>query len=213
MIITIDGPAASGKGTIARRVAAHFGYRHLDTGRLYRATGRDVLAAGGDPDDPAAAAAAARALDPRTLCDPALSSAVMGDTASRVSRFREVRDALLDFQRAFARQPPGAVLDGRDAGTVVCPDADVKLFVTADVEVRARRRCLELRDAGEPASFDAVLADILARDERDKSRNIAPLRPARDARLLDTTKLDIEAAFRAAVDLINAAADRVTCAS
>jgi CMP/dCMP kinase len=207
MIITIDGPAASGKGTLGRRIAAHFGYPYLDTGRLYRAVARDVLADGGSLDDEAAAAAAARRLERRigdgaSLDDPALSSRRAGEGASRVSSFPQVRAALFDLQRAFAHASPGAVLDGRDTGTVICPEADVKLFVTATAEVRAWRRFVELLGRGEPASFDEVLHDVWVRDERDQSRAASPLRPAADARVLDTSYLDANAAFAAAMTLI-----------
>jgi CMP/dCMP kinase len=202
MIIAIDGPAASGKGTLAMRVAAHFGLAHLDTGLLYRAVARDVRRAGATLEDEAAAVTAARNLDPTTLCDPVLRGVGAGDAASIVARVAGVRAALLEFQRAFARKPPGAVLDGRDIGTVVCPDADVKIFVTATPEVRARRRHLERQTRGEAVTYEAVLADIRRRDERDAGREAAPMRPAADAVLLDTTDLDIEAAFDTAVGVI-----------
>ena len=205
MIIAIDGPAASGKGTLGKRVAAYYGLAHLDTGTLYRAVARDTLAQGGDPADSAAAAAAARALDPASFSDPHLRAQELGETASVVARHPEVREVLLAYQRAFARRPEGAVLDGRDIGTVICPDADVKLFVTAASEERARRRFLELKQSGSPIAEAEVLADIRRRDERDKNRAAAPLRMAEDAVLLDTTNLDIDAAFRAAIDLIDAA--------
>ncbi len=204
MIIAIDGPAAAGKGTLARRLAEHYGLRYLDTGALYRAVGLAVMRGGGDPGDAAAAEAAARNLDPALMEDPELRAAGTGVAASRVAVVPGVRAALLDFQRAFAAQPPGAVLDGRDIGTVVCPEADVKLFVTASPEVRARRRWLELRAAGEDVSFEEVLAQVRERDERDMNRAEAPLRPAADAHLLDTSELDIEAAFRAARRIIDA---------
>ena len=204
MIIAIDGPAAAGKGTLARRLAEHYGLRYLDTGALYRAVGLAVMRGGGDPGDAAAAEAAARNLDPALMEDPELRAAGTGVAASRVAVVPGVRTALLDFQRAFAAQPPGAVLDGRDIGTVVCPEADVKLFVTASPEVRARRRWLELRAAGEDVSFEEVLAQVRERDERDMNRAEAPLRPAADAHLLDTSELDIEAAFRAARRIIDA---------
>lgn len=208
MIIAIDGPAASGKGTLAKRVAAHYGLPHLDTGKLYRAVARDTLAKGRDPADPEAALEAAKALRPETLDDAALRTGKMGEAASLAARHPEVRAVLLAYQRAFAQQKPGAVIDGRDIGTVVCPDADVKLFVTATPEERARRRYLELKEAGQQVTLDEVLADILARDERDKTRATAPLRKAPDALLLDTTNLAIDAAFRAAIDLIDAAMGR-----
>jgi cytidylate kinase len=202
IVIAIDGPAASGKGTLAQRIAAHYGLAWLDTGLLYRAVARDVLKMGGSLDDDTAAAVAARYLDPATLDDPGLRLPGLGDAASIVARIPAVRRQLLAFQRDFARQEPGAVLDGRDIGTVVCPDADVKIFVTADVEVRARRRFEEQRGRGEAVSYEAVLEVIKRRDERDAGRVDAPMRPAHDAILLDTTDLDIEAAFEAAVGLI-----------
>jgi cytidylate kinase len=205
MIIAIDGPAASGKGTLGKRIAAHYGLAHLDTGKLYRAIARDTLAKGGDPCDAEAALAAAKALDPKTLDDPALIDSKLGEAASIVASRPEVRNELLAYQRAFARRKPGAVLDGRDIGTVICPDAEVKLFVTATPEERARRRYRELKQAGMGISEAEVLADIRRRDERDKGRATAPLRRAEDAVLLDTTNLDIDAAFRAAIDLVDAA--------
>ena len=205
MIIAIDGPAASGKGTLGKCIAAHYGLAHLDTGKLYRAVARDTLAKGGDPSDADAALAAAIALDLKTLADPALIDGRLGEAASLVARHPEVREALLAYQRSFARAQPGAVLDGRDIGTVICPDAEVKLFVTATPEERARRRFLELKRAGMAVSEEDVLADIRRRDERDKGRATAPLARPQDAVLLDTTNLDIDAAFRAAIDLIDAA--------
>ncbi len=204
MIIAIDGPAAAGKGTLARRLAEHYGLRYLDTGALYRAVGLAVMRAGGDPEDAAAAEAAARKLDPGLMEDPELRAAGTGVAASKVAAVPGVRAALLDFQRAFAAQAPGAVLDGRDIGTVVCPEADVKLFVTASPEVRARRRWLELKEAGEEVPFEEILAQVRERDARDMNRAEAPLRPAPDAHLLDTSELDIEAAFRAARRIIDA---------
>jgi cytidylate kinase len=208
MIIAIDGPAASGKGTLGKRVAAHYHLAHLDTGTLYRAVARDILARGADPTDAAAAAAAARALDPTSLTDPLLRAQALGETASVVARHPEVREALLAYQRSFARRKPGAVLDGRDIGTVICPDADVKLFVTATPEERARRRFRELEQNGTPVTEAEVLADIRRRDERDGNRAAAPLVRAEDAVLLDTTNLDIDAAFRAAIESIDAALAR-----
>jgi len=208
MIIAIDGPAASGKGTLGKRVAAHYRLAHLDTGTLYRAVARDILARGADPTDAAAAAAAARALDPTSLTDPLLRAQALGETASVVARHPEVREALLAYQRGFARRKPGAVLDGRDIGTVICPDADVKLFVTATPEERARRRFRELEQNGTPVTEAEVLADIRRRDERDGNRAAAPLVRAEDAVLLDTTNLDIDAAFRAAIESIDAALAR-----
>jgi len=208
MIIAIDGPAASGKGTVAKRIAIHYGLRHLDTGALYRAVARDTLAQGGDLADSSAAVAAASRLDGATLGDPVLRTAGLGEAASIVARHPDVRAVLLTYQREFARVPPGAVIDGRDIGTVICPDADVKLFVTATPEERAHRRFLELRAGGAVIAEAEVLADIKDRDQRDTTRATAPLRQAEDAALLDTTNLDIDAAFRAAIDLIEAAMGR-----
>jgi len=202
MIIAIDGPAASGKGTLAKRIGARLGFHVLDTGLLYRAVARDVAARGFRLDDRWAGLAAARALDPATLDDPDLRGVPAGDRASVVARFAEVRAALLHYQRAFARRPPGAVLDGRDIGTVVCPDADIKIYVTASPEERARRRHLEHQGRGEAATYEDLLADIRARDARDSHRAIAPLRPAPDAVTLDTTTLDADAAFAAAMKII-----------
>ena len=202
MIIAIDGPAASGKGTLAKRIAGHFGYACLDTGLLYRAVARDVLARGGSLEDERLAARIAKTLDSASLDDPGLRLPGIGDSASVVAKFPAVRAALLDFQRDFAAQEPGAVLDGRDIGTVVCPDAPVKIFVTADLEVRARRRYEELRRRGEPVTYERVLDVIRGRDARDSGRADAPMKAAADAILLDTTNLDIEAAFEAAVGLI-----------
>lgn len=212
MIIAVDGPAASGKGTLARRIAAHYGLAYLDTGVLYRAVAQGVLAAGQDADDPEAALAAARALDISHIDTGALRSRRLGDAASKVAAYPAVRQVLIDHQRAVAATPPGAVLDGRDIGTHVCPDADVKLFVTASLDERARRRHEELAGLGEAAELAHVRADLEARDLRDRSRSVAPLRQATDAHLLDTTNLDIEAAFKAAVALIDSSAGRVGCA-
>lgn len=205
MIVAIDGPAASGKGTLGKMVAAYYRLAHLDTGKLYRAVARDLLAAGADPADVAAALAATKALDLTTLADPSLMQGRLGEAASIVASHPQVRQLLLAYQRAFAARKPGAVLDGRDIGTVVCPEADVKLFVTAATEVRARRRYLELKAGGNTVSEADVLADIRQRDERDQNRAIAPLKQADDAVLLDTTNLDIDAAFKAAIALIDAA--------
>ena len=204
MIIAIDGPAASGKGTLGKRLAEHYGLRHLDTGLIYRAVAKALLDAGHPLDDRARAAEAARRLDPATF-DGRLKSHAIGEAASIVSAIPEVRAALVAFQRNFAAEPPGAVLDGRDIGTVICPDADVKIFVTAAPQARARRRFLELSAIGQPVSESDILADILRRDERDTKRPVAPLAPAPDAHLLDTTHFDIDAAFRAAVAIVEAA--------
>jgi CMP/dCMP kinase len=204
MIIAIDGPAASGKGTLGKRLAGHYGLRHLDTGLIYRAVAKALLDAGHSPEDRARARAAAEALDPRRFDEAALKAQAVGAAASVVSAIPEVRSVVLAFQRDFGRTAPGAVLDGRDIGTVIFPDADVKIFVTASPEVRARRRAAELEHAGDPVEEAEVLADIRRRDERDSTRTIAPLKPAQDAYLLDTTHLDIDAAFRAAIDIVEA---------
>jgi cytidylate kinase len=203
MIIAIDGPAASGKGTLAKRIARHLGLAHLDTGLLYRAVARDVRKRGEALDDPAAATAAAGRLEPETLDDPALRDPGLGEAASIVARIPQVRAAILAYQRGFAQRPEGAVLDGRDIGTVVCPYADVKLYVTASPEIRAERRYREKIGRGEMATFAAVLEDIRRRDERDAGRDVSPMRPAEDAFLLDTSNLDIEAAFDIAVGVIS----------
>jgi CMP/dCMP kinase len=204
MIIAIDGPAASGKGTIARQIAAVYGLHHLDTGLLYRAVAKALLDAGQPPDDTKRAIEAAVALDPTKFEDNALKLQPITEAASVVAAIPEVRQALMNYQRGFATRPPGAVLDGRDIGTVIAPGADVKLFVVASPEVRASRRVLELRGRGETADEGDVLADLLRRDERDSRRTAAPLLQAPDAHLLDTTHLGIDAAFRAAVDIIEA---------
>ena len=204
MIIAIDGPAASGKGTLGKKLAAHYGLRHLDTGLLYRAVAKVLLDAGHAPSNSARAVAAAEALDPTGFDEAALKTPAVGEAASLVSAVPEVRGALLAFQRRFGRTPPGAVLDGRDIGTVIFPDAQVKIFVTATAEVRAGRRTAELRAAGTMVKEADVLADIERRDQRDTTRATAPLKAAPDAHLLDTTHLDIDAAFRAAIDIVEA---------
>ena len=204
MIIAIDGPAASGKGTLAKRLAAHYGYRHLDTGVIYRAVAFALTTRGLDLQDQAAAVRAAQELDPETFNNPALKSQAVGSAASIVSAIPEVRAALVAFQRQFAVKPPGAVLDGRDIGTVICPNAEVKIFVVADPKVRAHRRTLEALARGEAADEAVILADILARDERDQNRAAAPLKRANDAYLLDNSHLDIEGGVRAAIDIIEA---------
>lgn len=198
LVIAIDGPAAAGKGTLARRIAAHLGLPYLDTGLLYRAVGRRVLDRGADPHDAAIAAAEALALDPADLDRPDLRGPASDAAASAVAAIPPVRAALLDFQRSFGRAR-GAVLDGRDIGTVVFPEADVKLFVTASPEERARRRFLELRGRGIAADRDQVLAEIRDRDAQDANRPVAPLKPAPDAITIDTTALDADAAFAAAL--------------
>jgi CMP/dCMP kinase len=204
MIIAIDGPAASGKGTLAKRLAAHYGLRHLDTGVIYRAVAHALIGAGADLRDETAAVRAAQGLDPETFGNPALKSHEVGTAASIVSAIPRVREVLVEFQRQFASKPPGAVLDGRDIGTVICPDAEVKIFVVADPRIRAHRRTLEARGRGEEADETAILADILARDERDRNRAVAPLKPAKDAYLLDNSNLDIEGGVRAAIDIVEA---------
>lgn len=204
MIVAIDGPAASGKGTLAKRLAARYGLPHLDSGLLYRAVAHRLSARGEDLGDAEAATQAARELDFATLGDPALRGRHAGEGASIVSAHQGVRAALLDFQRNFAHMSPGAVIDGRDIGTVICPDADVKIYVTASPEERARRRARELDKRGEPVDVAAILSDVRARDERDMRRAVAPLKPAEDAVELDTTELDADAAFEAAVAIVEA---------
>jgi cytidylate kinase len=202
MIIAIDGPAASGKGTIAKKLAAHYGLRHLDTGLLYRAVAKALLDAGRRLEDREAAIDAAKRLDPSQFDEVTLKRYEVGEAASVVSAIPEVRATLFNFQQEFATTPPGAVLDGRDIGTVICPDADVKIFVDARPEARAGRRALELKGRGEGVAEAEILRDILARDARDRSRAAAPLLRAPDAHLLDTTNLGIEEAFRAALAIV-----------
>jgi CMP/dCMP kinase len=202
LVIAIDGPAASGKGTLAKRVSKHFDLPCLDTGLLYRAVARDVIANGGALDNVADAVAAAKALKADSLDDAALRGPAAGDRASMVAKIPAVRDALLSYQRTFAAQPGGAVLDGRDIGTVVCPNATVKLYVTASTEERARRRHLEHRQRGETITFETVLDDLKRRDARDSGRDIAPMKAASDAITIDTTSLNADAAFEAAVDAV-----------
>ncbi len=202
MIIAIDGPAASGKGTIARRLAAHYGLPHLDTGLLYRATARVLLERGERLDDSSRAVSAARGLALTDFDEKKLRGAEMGEAASVVGAIPEVRAALLDMQQAFAARPGGAVLDGRDIGTVICPNAPAKIFVTADPETRAQRRALELAKRGERIDYASVLADIRKRDERDSGRSSAPLLAAGDAVRLDTSTLDIESAVAAAIRIV-----------
>jgi len=210
-IITVDGPAGSGKGTLARRLAGHFGYAHLDTGKLYRAVGLATLRAGGDPADPADAVAAAQSLDANAVAGGILDDAELtGDTAasaaSKVAAIPEVREVLLSFQRNFATHPPGraggSVLDGRDTGTVICPDAEAKFFITAQVEERAERRHKELLGRGETSIYARVLADMKERDVRDSTRAVAPMKAADDARTIDTSDLDADAVFAAALEYI-----------
>lgn len=205
-VIAVDGDTAAGKGTLARRLARDLDFDYLDTGGLYRAAALRLLARGGDPGDEAAAAAAANEITAAELDSPDLRREDVGETASRIAALPAVRAALLAYQRKFAENPPsgaaGAVLDGRDIGTVVCPGAAVKIYVTASPETRARRRALELSERGEGGDFETVLADLRRRDARDAERAEAPMRAAADAHLLDTTNLDIEAAFRAAKTIV-----------
>ena len=205
MIIAIDGPAAAGKGTLAERLARHYRLPYLDTGLLYRAVGREMTEQGLDPDDDAAAGRIAAALDPIRLSDPTLRGREAGELASRVGVHAEVRSALLQFQRDFAAQPGGAVLDGRDIGTAICPRADVKLYVTASPEVRARRRTDELVAKGRSVRYRTILSEIKERDARDAGRRTAPLAQAPDAHLLDTSTMSADQVFAAAVAIIDRA--------
>jgi len=205
MIIAVDGPTASGKGTIARALAAHFGLPHLDTGLLYRAVGRQVLLNGGNPDDPADALAACTFPD-ALLDDPELRSEATGSLASRSSVHPAVRQALYDRQRAFATQLGGAVLDGRDIGTVIAPEAEAKLYVTASVRARAKRRWLEMQGQGRDVALDAIEEDLRVRDERDTGRKDAPLRAADDAVVLDTSDMTRDEAIASAIALVEARA-------
>lgn len=194
--VAIDGPAAAGKGTVSRAVAAHFGLAHLDTGLLYRAVGKRVL----EGEEPVAAARALRAED---LDAPGLRTPAVAQAASKVAVIADVREALVDFQRAFARRAGGAVLDGRDIGTVICPEAEVKLFVTASAECRAERRFKELKESGHEAEFEGVLADVRARDARDSERATAPLKPAKDAVRIDTSDMTIDQAVACAISAVD----------
>lgn len=212
LIISIDGPAASGKGTLARRLADYYHLAHLDTGLTYRAVAHLLLAKGWPLDDAAHAIEAAKLVDLGNLDRALLSAHAVGEAASKVAVISEVRRILVEKQREFANSPEGAVLDGRDIGTVVCPHADVKLYVTASAEVRARRRHDEIEANGGQSDMDAILVDIRRRDERDMGRADSPLRPAADAHLLDTSEMDIEAAFLAArmiVDTVMANRDNI----
>ena len=204
MIIAVDGPTASGKGTIAKALAAHFGLPHLDTGLLYRAVGRQVFLDGGDPDD-AGDALAATGFPDTLLGDPELRDEQTGGLASRVSVHPAVRQALFDRQRSFATRDTGAVLDGRDIGTVIAPEAQAKLFVTASVEARAQRRFLEMRERGAGVNLLEIQDDLRRRDERDRNRAVAPLVPAADARVIDTSALDREEAIAAAIEAVDLA--------
>ncbi|EEA95080.1 (d)CMP kinase [Pseudovibrio sp. JE062] len=205
MIIALDGPAASGKGTLARQLAEHFGLRHLDTGLTYRAVAAALLARGLPLGDEAVAISVAQNLDLGNLDRNQLSAHEIGEAASRIAVLSGLREELVRLQRAFAEQEPGAVLDGRDIGTVVCPDATAKLFVTASPAARAKRRTDELNGKGIPADFNEILVDLERRDERDSTRKDSPLKPAENAHLLDTTEMDIDSAFRAAVDIVERA--------
>ena len=205
MIIAIDGPAASGKGTLARRLAAHYGLPHLDTGLLYRATARALLEEGSRLDDVEAAVRSARGLALLDFEEDRLRGREMGEAASVVAALPPVREALIDMQRAFAGREQGAVLDGRDIGTVIAPEATVKIFVTASPDARAQRRALELRGRGEKVDYTSILEDIKKRDKRDSERVLAPLKPASDAHVLDTTDMNIEAAFAAALKIAESA--------
>ena len=204
MIIAIDGPAASGKGTLARRLAQHYGLPHLDTGLLYRAVAASLIGAGRDLHDVEAATSAARGLGMEEFDEARLRGREMGEAASIVAAMPPVRAALIEAQRRFARRPGGAVLDGRDIGTVICPEAEVKIFVTASPETRAQRRALELAGRGEKADYPAILADIAKRDARDSQRADAPLKPAADAIRLDTTAMNIETAFAESLRIVEA---------
>ncbi len=208
MIIAIDGPAASGKGTLARRLAEHLNLPHLDTGLLYRATARTLIEHGQDLADVRAAIAAARGLSLTDFDPRVLRGRDMGEAASIVAAIPEVRQALVDMQQGFAAQSGGAVLDGRDIGTVICPQAEVKIYVTASPETRATRRALELKGQGEAVDYQVILDEIRRRDARDAARSSAPLRPAEDAVELDTTDLDVEAAFARALAIVQARKDR-----
>jgi cytidylate kinase len=218
IVIAIDGTAACGKGTLARLLARHYGFAHLDSGALYRLVALGVLDAGGDPSSPGDAVTSARRIDTSALGDPRLRSALVGEASSRVAAIPGVRAAILDFQRQFGAHPPGgtrgAVIDGRDIGTVICPNATAKLFVDARPEIRARRRWLELKsqNANPLPDIGTIEAELIARDARDRGRAVAPLRQAADAVLLDTSDLDIEAAFAKAFELVNPSVEKALAA-
>ncbi|MDE1994740.1 MAG: (d)CMP kinase [Rhizobiaceae bacterium] len=208
MIIAIDGPAAAGKGTLSRRIAEEYGFHHLDTGLTYRATAKALLDAGLPLDDEAVAEAMARKVDLAGLDRTVLSRHEIGEAASKIAVMPSVRRALVEAQRGFSHRKPGTVLDGRDIGTVVCPDAPVKIYVTASAEVRAKRRHDEIVAAGGSADYTAIFEDVKRRDERDMGRADSPLRPAEDAHLLDTSEMSIEAAFQTAKSIIDASLSR-----
>lgn len=203
LVIAIDGPAASGKGTLARRLAAHFNFGYLDTGSLYRAVGMRVIYANQQPSDVAAAIAASRAINAQDLANPKLRGERIGHTASVVSAMPEVREALLEYQRNFAASDGGAVLDGRDIGTVICPDADVKVFITASLEARAKRRHKELQDYGVTVDYQSVYDDLVERDARDVTRAVAPMKPADDAIVIDTSNLTMNEVFEQVLAIVN----------
>ncbi|NKN37182.1 (d)CMP kinase [Agrobacterium sp. a22-2] len=205
MIIAIDGPAAAGKGTLSRLIAEHYGFHHLDTGLTYRAAAKALIDAGLPLNDEDVAQKVAGEVELADLDRTVLSKHEIGEAASKIAVMPAVRRALVEAQRSFSKRSPGTVLDGRDIGTVVCPDAPVKFYVTASTEVRARRRYDEIVAGGAPAEYDAIFADVKKRDERDMGRDDSPLKPADDAHLLDTSEMSIEAAFRAARDIIDAA--------
>ncbi|MGI2033042.1 (d)CMP kinase [Rhizobium panacihumi] len=208
MTIAIDGPAAAGKGTLSRRLAETYGFHHLDTGLTYRATAKALIDAGLPFDDEAVAGTMALNVDLAGLDRSVLAKHEIGEAASKIAVMPSVRRALVEAQRAFSKRAPGTVLDGRDIGTVVCPEAAVKLYVTASPEVRARRRYDEIIAAGQPADYDAIVEDVKKRDDRDMNRADSPLRPADDAVLLDTSEMSIEAAFQAAKRIVDAALNR-----
>jgi cytidylate kinase len=206
MIVAIDGPSASGKGTLSKRLAAHLGYAHLDTGKIYRAVGMMALRVGGDLADESVVLQAAKLLELSAFTDPELGGDIAAVAASKVAAITSVRTLLLQFQRDFAAAPPGdlkgAVLDGRDIGTVVCPEAEIKFYVTANTEIRAERRHKELLERGESIIYARVLQDMKERDERDTNRSVAPLKPADEAFIIDTSDLDADQAFAAALAAI-----------
>lgn len=202
MIIAIDGPLASGKGTLARALALHFGLPHLDTGSIYRATALALIKNGIDPNNKEEAIKAAQNLDMSNIVDAELRTAQVGQGASIVAAILEVRNALFDFQRNFAANPKGAVLDGRDIGTVICPDADFKFFVTARPEIRAQRRLKELQDAGEEITLEELTQQIIERDHRDANRAEAPLKPTKTSIMLDTSDLGIDEVIQKAIEII-----------